>query len=266
MLSQDLHAPALLHGLSGLRLGHPVHLYQHIGSTQDEARRQARAGAPEGLLIVAEEQTAGRGRAGRRWVTAPGTALAFSLVLRPPATAARGSALSMLAGLAVCEAVEQLCGLPAMLKWPNDILVGGRKAGGILVEAAATADALEYALLGIGLNVASAPPADAVDFPATSLEAEAGRPLDRLALLRAILERLEAHYPLLAEGGAHLHGQWAARLAWLGESVVAHTSGGDFAGRAEGTDADGALVVRLDSGAAVRVVAGDVRLRLAAET
>src|SRR5205085_8774632 len=100
------HAPALVHGLRGLRLGHPVHLYQHIGSTQDEARRMARARAPEGLLVVAEEQTAGRGRAGRTWVTAHGTALAFSLLLRPALAAARGGQLSMLAGLAVCEAVD----------------------------------------------------------------------------------------------------------------------------------------------------------------
>jgi BirA family biotin operon repressor/biotin-[acetyl-CoA-carboxylase] ligase len=265
MSSQVLHAPALVHGLTGLRFGHPVHLYQHIGSTQEEARRQARAGAPEGLLVVAEEQTAGRGRAGRPWLTAHGTALAFSLLLRPATSAARGGELSMLAGLAVCEAVEQAIGRPAVLKWPNDILVGGKKTGGILVEAAATAggERLEYALLGIGLNVTSAPPDHAVDFPATALETEAGRPVDRLRLLRAILERLEAHYPLLANGRDRLHGQWAARLAWLGENVVARTPDGDRAGRAEGTDADGALVVRLDSGVAVRVVAGDVRLRLA---
>jgi BirA family biotin operon repressor/biotin-[acetyl-CoA-carboxylase] ligase len=263
MSTQELHAPALVHGLSGLRLGHPVHLYQQIGSTQDEARLRARSGAPEGLLIVAEQQTAGRGRAGRQWVTAHGTALAFSLLLRPAGGAALGGELSMLGGLAVCEAIEQVVGLPALLKWPNDILVGAKKAGGILVEAATTGESLEYALLGIGLNVLSAPPAGAVDFPATSLEAEAGRPVDRLRLLRAILERLEAHYPLAADG--KLHGQWAARLAWLGESVVAHTPDGDVAGQAEGTDADGALVVRLDSGARVRVVAGDVRLRLAAK-
>jgi biotin-(acetyl-CoA carboxylase) ligase len=104
-----------------------------------------------------------------------------------------------------------------------------------------------------------------VDFPATSLDSEAGRSVDRLRLLRAILERLEAYYPLLAQGAMQLHGQWAARLAWLGESVVVHSPGGDFAGRAEAVDVDGALVIRLDSGATVRVVAGDVRLRLAAK-
>ena len=265
MSSPVFHAPALLHSLSGLRLGRPVHLYQHIGSTQDEARRLARLGAPEGLLIVAEEQTAGRGRAGRRWVTAHGTALAFSLVLRPAAPLASSGQLSMLAGLAVSEAVEQVTGLPAALKWPNDVLVGGKKTGGILAEAAASAvdEHLEYALLGVGLNVASAPPAAEVNFPATSLEAETGGPLDRLRLLRVILERLEAHYPLLEAGAADLHGQWAAHLAWLGESVIAQTPGGEYAGRAERADVDGALVVRLDSGATVRVVAGDVRLRLA---
>jgi BirA family biotin operon repressor/biotin-[acetyl-CoA-carboxylase] ligase len=260
--AQLLHAPDLVHALSGLRLGCPVHLYQQIGSTQDEARARARGGAPEGLLVIAEEQTAGRGRAGRRWVTAPGTALAFSLVLRPAIPAARSGELSMLAGLAVCEAIEQAAGLPAMLKWPNDVLIGDKKAGGILAEAA-TGETLEYALLGIGLNISSAPPPDLVDFPASSLEAEAGRPIDRLPVLRAILERLEAHYTLLAADSARLHTAWSARLAWLGENVVARTPDGEISGRAERTDADGALVVRLDTGAAVRVLAGDVKLRLA---
>ena len=266
-MSQAFRANDLLHGLAGLRFGHPVCLFQQIGSTNDEARRLAQADAPEGLLVVAEEQSAGRGRAGRRWITPAGGALAFSLVLRPAVAPTHAARLSMMAGLAVCEAIEQIADVPAALKWPNDILVAAQKVGGILVEAATEAAGggrLEFAILGIGVNVVEAPAPGQVDFPATALEAQARRPIDRLRLLRAILQRLEARYPALTalDAGA-LHEAWAARLVWLGEPVLAHTPAGDFAGQAESTDPDGALVMRLDTGERVRVLAGDVRLRQA---
>jgi BirA family biotin operon repressor/biotin-[acetyl-CoA-carboxylase] ligase len=255
----------MLHALAGLRFGHPVYLFQQIGSTNDEARRLAQAQAPEGLMVVAEEQSAGRGRAGRRWITPAGGALAFSLVLRPEAPPAQAARLSMLAGLAVCEGIERVAGVLASLKWPNDILLAGQKVGGILVEAASPGDSdeqLEFAVVGIGINVETAPAAGEVDFPATALNAQAGRPIERLDLLRAILERLEARYLALnTPNPLPLHADWAARLVWLGEPVVARTPGGEYAGEAEGTDPDGALVIRLDSGERVRVRAGDVRLR-----
>jgi BirA family biotin operon repressor/biotin-[acetyl-CoA-carboxylase] ligase len=269
-VSAALHAQALLHGLTGLKLGHPIYLYQQIGSTSDEARRLADGVGPDGLMVVAEQQTAGRGRAGRHWITPPGSALAFSLVLRPRVPAQQGVRLTMIAGLAVLEAVEQVAGVPAALKWPNDILVNGQKAGGILVEAAtaqageAAGDALlDYVIVGIGLNVDEAPGAAEVDFPATALAVQAGRPVDRVRLLRSILQRMEVRYPAgLTSDPAALYADWAARLAWLGKPVVARTPAGEIAGEAVGTDPDGALVVRLDSGERVRVLAGDVRLRL----
>jgi BirA family biotin operon repressor/biotin-[acetyl-CoA-carboxylase] ligase len=251
-----------------LRFGHPVYLYQQIGSTNDEARRLAQARAPEGLLVVAETQTAGRGRSGRRWLTPPGSALAFSLVLRPNVPPAQAMRLTMLAALAVCEAIEQVAGVRVALKWPNDILVAGQKTAGILVESASRADGepqLDYAVLGIGINVDAAPPAAEVDFPATALNLQAAHPVDRLILLRAILKELEAGYAALAvPDPTALHAAWAARLVWLGQRVVVHTAGGQVAGEAEGADADGALLVRVASGERVRVLAGDVRLRQAA--
>ncbi len=266
-MSQAFHAQSLLHELAGLRFGHPLYLFQQIGSTNDEARRLAQAAAPEGLLVVAEAQTAGRGRAGRRWLTPAGSALAFSLVLRPAVSPAQATRLTMIAGLAVCEAIEQVARVPANLKWPNDILLAGKKAGGILVEAATQTSGdqrLEYAVIGIGINVLEAPAASEVDFPATALSAQAGQPVNRLRLLRAILQRLEARYPaVITPNPLPLHAEWTARLAWLGELVVARTPGGDYSGRAESIDLDGALVVRLDTGQRMRLLVGDVRLRQA---
>ncbi|MGH2523608.1 MAG: biotin--[acetyl-CoA-carboxylase] ligase, partial [Anaerolineales bacterium] len=255
----------LMHGLVGLRLGHPVYLFHQIGSTNDQAKHLADAGAPEGLLVVAEGQTAGRGRAGRRWMTPPGTALALSLILRPrsPAfLAEHAPRLTMLAGLAACEAIEAACRLRAVLKWPNDVLIAGRKVGGILVETALKGDELDYAVLGLGINVSWAPSPEAVDFPATCLLAEAGHEVDRLSLLRAILTQLEARYPMLATtGDPSLLADWRARLALMGEPIVLHTESGAHAGRAEDVDSAGALIVRLESGEMLRVLAGEVRLR-----
>ncbi|MCC6190029.1 MAG: biotin--[acetyl-CoA-carboxylase] ligase [Anaerolineales bacterium] len=259
-MATDLHAPDVLHGLAGLRFGHPVYIYQQIGSTNTEAKRLAEAGAPEGLLVMAETQTAGRGRAGRHWLTPPGGALAFSLVLRPALPPAQAARLTMLAGLAVCEGIELASPLRVELKWPNDILVNGKKAGGILVESGLQGDRLDYAVVGIGLNVSQAPGADQVEFPATALADGAGQPIDRLRLLRACLNRLQAQYARLADGEA-LRADWTARLAWLGEKVVVTTADGALSGQAEGVDADGALLIRGETGEALRLVAGDVRLR-----
>jgi BirA family transcriptional regulator, biotin operon repressor / biotin---[acetyl-CoA-carboxylase] ligase len=253
------HAPTLVHTLLGLRFGHPVYLYQQIGSTHDEARRLAEGGGQEGLMVVAEAQTSGRGRAGRKWITPAGGAIAFSLILRPDLPASRASRLTMLAGVAACEAIEQVTGVRAELKWPNDVLVSGKKVAGILAESAVMGDQLEYAVLGLGLNVSFTPPAAEVDFPATSLQAEAGREIDRLKLLRTLLACLEARYPSLSDEG--LYQDWRARLTLMGEPMSAHTESGDHQGRAESVDADGALIFRLESGEALRLLAGDVRLR-----
>jgi BirA family biotin operon repressor/biotin-[acetyl-CoA-carboxylase] ligase len=264
-MSPALHAPAVLSALAGLRFGRPVYVYAQVGSTNDEARRLAEAGAPEGLLVLAETQTAGRGRLGRRWLTPAGSALALSLVLRPPLAAQHAARLTMLAGLALCEALEQAAQVPAALKWPNDVLLGGRKAGGILVESGLSGERLDYLVLGLGLNVSQAPPPEAVMFPATSVEAATGRPVDRLALLRAILARLEAGYaglvPPRPPAPDPLHAAWLARLLWLGQRVVARSPQGDYDGCLSGAAADGALLLELDSGEVRRVLAGDVTVR-----
>ena len=255
------HAEELLHYLAGLRFGHPVYLYRSIGSTNDEAKLLAASGAPEGLLVIADEQTAGRGRAGRRWITPPGQALACSLVLRPDLPAERATPLIMLAGLAVCRAIEQATPLHAVLKWPNDVLVAGKKVAGLLLETALKDDRLDYAVLGLGLNVSFAPPPEAVDFPATSLEAEAETEVGRLHVLRLFLEQLERLYPQLESRDKTLYHAWRTRLAMMGEPVTVRTAQGEETGRLDGVTPEGALILQQAGGQTIQLLAGDVRLR-----
>lgn len=262
-MQELLHAASVLHTLTGRRFGHPVHVYMQLGSTNDEAKQLAEGGAPEGLLVLAEEQTAGRGRLDRRWLTPPGTALAFSLVLRPTLAAHLALRVTMLVGVAVCKAIQQLTPVTPMLKWPNDILINGKKVGGILVEGGMEADQLQYAVVGIGLNVSAAPADGEVDFPATALQTEAQTPVDRLLLLSTILQQLEEHYALLTAPDDQLRTNWVSYLTWLRTPVVVQTPTGDILGEAQGVDTDGALLIQLPSGETVRVLAGDVRLRLA---
>jgi BirA family biotin operon repressor/biotin-[acetyl-CoA-carboxylase] ligase len=181
----------------------------------------------------------------------------------PPTLSTR---LVMLAGVAACEAVEMVAGVPAALKWPNDVLAGGKKVGGILLESGLALDRLDFAVLGLGLNVSQAPPPEGLDFPATALEAEAGRPVDRLKLLRASLDRLAQRYPeASAAGDDRLFAAWRERLVWLGQPVTVRTQEGEWSGQAQGVDGAGALLVRLNGGEVRRVLAGDVSLRPAGD-
>lgn len=259
--------------LSDLLLG-AVHYYSSIDSTNAQALRLAQGGAPHLTLVVADEQTAGRGRSKRRWFTLRGSALAFSLVLRPESLLSAadlvgqggGSSvftrLTAAGALAVVTALEKVFGLEAEIKWPNDVLVGGRKLAGVLVEADWLGQEMSTAVLGIGINVArgSEPPAVELLFPATSVESALGRSVDRWILLHAVtaslldwLHRLESPEFLQA---------WEARLAYREQPVrVLREGGAALEGELLGLEEDGALRLRLPTGAVMRVPAGDVHLR-----
>jgi BirA family biotin operon repressor/biotin-[acetyl-CoA-carboxylase] ligase len=255
---------------AGLRtrcFGRRVLHWPTVGSTNDEARSQAGAGAPEGLLVLAEEQTAGRGRYDRCWEAPFGSGILASLLLRPTfLPAEQAFLLTALAALGVAEAVEQAAALPVALKWPNDVLVGGRKVCGILVELegdAGVAPTLAWAVLGWGLNVN-------VDFSAdpelrkhaTSLAETAGRPFPRQPLLRTCLERMEAHYDAVRAGrGEEVWAAWRARLNVLGQEVEVAAPEGSFAGVALDVAPDGTLLVQREAGRVERVLAGDVTVR-----
>ena len=244
----------------------PFRYFPSIGSTMDEAQAWAEAGAPDGAVVAADEQTSGRGRLQRRWVTRPGSALAFSIVLRPtPAELPHLALLSPLGGLAVCTALEDTLGLAPQIKWPNDVLLARHKTCGILAEAFWQGPQLEAVILGIGINIApgSVPPPQELLFPATCVEDFTHQPVERNTLMVAILDQLDGWRAQL--GSPAFMDAWQARLAFRGEPVeIQFPANPVLVGRLQGVDADGNLRIELESGEMVSVAAGDVRLRPAA--
>lgn len=238
-------------------VGRRTERHARVTSTNDVARDLAAAGAPEGTAVVADEQTGGRGRLGRPWASPPG-GLWLSLVLRPRLPAHEAPRLGLAVGVAVARAIERATGVAVRLKWPNDLMVGDRKVGGVLVEAPAEAG---WAVAGIGVNanvsLEALPPE--VRERATTLEAAAGRPVDRDALLGEIFAEVEKAYEVLrGDGFATILRWWRDRAASLGERVTVRVPGEVVAGVAEGIDEDGALLVRLDDGSVRRLLAGEI--------
>jgi BirA family biotin operon repressor/biotin-[acetyl-CoA-carboxylase] ligase len=260
----ELSVESIKAALGTAWVGRQVVYYPSVGSTNDEAQRLAEAGAPEGTLVIADYQTAGRGRLDRQWWSLPGSSLLLSLIFRSAFLAPhQAQRLAMVCSLAVCDAVAQVTGLEAEVKWPNDVLVGGRKVCGLLAELGIVGARLTYIVVGIGLNVNVDFGGDGVPTlmaPATSLKAELGREVSRLAVLAALLRRVEARYERLRTG-ALPHDEWQSRLVTLGQVVQVTMPGRVLTGMATGVDADGALLVRRADGQVERVLAGDVTLR-----
>ncbi|MFQ5813856.1 MAG: biotin--[acetyl-CoA-carboxylase] ligase [Anaerolineae bacterium] len=257
----ELSDESIKSGLKTELIGQRIVYSSSIGSTNEVLKELAAQGAPEGTLVIADEQTAGKGRLGRRWLAPPGTSLLLSLLFRPDLAPDQAQRLTMICSLAIADAIEGLTGLPVGLKWPNDVFIGGRKAGGILTESGTTGGHLDYVVVGMGLNVNLA----SSNLPelrgmATSLSQELGREVSRLELLRKILEGIETRYKSLRRGESP-HEEWAARLINLGRQVQVTTPQGVLAGWAEGVDADGALILRTPDGQRKRILAGDVTLR-----
>jgi BirA family biotin operon repressor/biotin-[acetyl-CoA-carboxylase] ligase len=250
-------------------LGQSYFYLDAIDSTNDHMKAWAADPAyPTGTVLLTDYQSAGRGRLDRRWEAPPGTSLLFSVLFRPGWPAEQGPWLTMLAGLAAAEAIEAVAGLPARLKWPNDVVIdhdgAWRKVGGLLLDTTLGSDGrLESAILGIGLNVNI--PAEALSAaatPATSLLVAGGRPVARRPLLIALLERLERRYDA-ADAGRSPHAEWRERLVTIGHPVTVSAAGSDqvLTGIAEDTDEWGQLIVRDETGRRRTIAAGDVTLR-----
>jgi BirA family biotin operon repressor/biotin-[acetyl-CoA-carboxylase] ligase len=262
MALDSLSPAAIRDGLSTTFVGQHIVYRPQIGSTNDEARRLAGEGAPEGTVVITDFQSAGRGRLDRDWIAPHGSSLLLSILFRPDLAAHQVQRLTMSCGLALADAIESQTRLHAGLKWPNDLVIGGAKAGGLLTEISLEGTEVEYVVVGIGLNVNLDParlPAG-LHMPATSLSHELGADVDRLPLLHSLLQGVEERY-LALKAGRSPHRSWSARLITLGKPVTVTAAGLVLEGVAEAVDADGALLVRLPDGRLERVLAGDVSLR-----
>lgn len=231
-----------------------------LDSTQETASEAARKGAPEGTVVIAEQQRNGRGRRGRTWVSPQG-GLWFSLVLRPPLHPQKATIITLAAGVAVAKSIKNLGKLPVMLKWPNDVLVAEKKIAGILGEMVAETDTLHMIILGMGINVnvekTGLPPE--LHGTATSLSLELGRKIDRGEFFGNLLENCEVYYDLLLSGGAEpVLKAWRSMPNILGRQVKAETPEGLCLGRAVDIDPQGALLIEDAGGKTSRILAGDI--------
>lgn len=244
-------------------IGRDIRVFQETTSTNDIVEKLARDGVKEGVVVFAESQTRGRGRLGRKWISPARKGLWFSVLLRPDLRPQEATQLTVASATALRRAIESETGLQPEIKWPNDILIRGKKVAGILTELSAEVDRVKHIILGIGIDVNL----DANEFPAelkktaTSLKIETGKTNSRAELAVAMLRELDFDYARIG-GGKFLAvaNEWESRSATIGKSVTVHIGDRKIRGCAESLDDDGALLVRTEHGRLERVIGGDVTL------
>jgi BirA family biotin operon repressor/biotin-[acetyl-CoA-carboxylase] ligase len=245
------------------RIGRRICWLESTASTNDVAARLAESGAEEGTTVVADQQTAGRGRHGRTWFSPAGAGLYVSVIVRPAPSLSNddnpAALLTLASGVAIAEAVRRVTGLPAAIKWPNDVLIGGRKLAGILAEAAVQAGTIQFIVVGFGVNLQPSAYPPELASRVTSIEAETSRPADRAVLLAEILAAMGERYADLRAGRFDaILSAWRQLASLSGAFVEWDTPAGVVRGRAEDIDRHGALLVRVGVNVE-RVVAGEVR-------
>jgi len=258
MAENNLSAASVTANLKTRFVGQTVIYHPTLASTMDVAKREAHRGAREGTTIIADEQTAGRGRTKRVWVS-PRGCLALSIILYPGMLYL--PSLIMIASLAVVRSIEAVTGLKSQIKWPNDVIINGKKVCGILIESDVKGNKVGYAIIGIGVNVNLR----LSDFPeivpiATSLSDALGRDVSRLDLIRHLLVEIERLYVALSTGGP-IYEEWQDSLITLGRMVQIKMGKTIYDGIAESVARDGSLLVRRSDGSLTKIVAGDVTLR-----
>ena len=258
MIENSLSPASITNNLETHFVGQTVICYPSLTSTMEVAKQKAQQGAVEGTVIIADEQTAGKGRIKRVWLSPKGN-IALSVILYPGV--AYLPSLIMLASLAVIHSIEAVTGLKSQLKWPNDVLINGKKVCGILIESNVRGDIVDYAIIGIGVNVNLR----LYDFPeiqptATSLSEELGRDVSRLNIIRCLLVEIEKLYLALSAGGS-IYEEWRDSLVTLGRRVQVKSGKTICEGVAESVARDGSLLLRHSDGSLSKIVAGDVTLR-----
>ena len=258
-MTEDIFsADVITEGLKTRLIGQRVLYYPSVDSTMEVARQQARQGAVEGTVIVAGEQTGGRGRLKRAWLTPAGN-IALSIILYPDILFL--PSLIMLASLAVAHSIELATSLKPQIKWPNDVLINDKKVCGILIENDMQGNTVNYSITGIGINTNLR----LADFPeiqptATSLSDELGREVSRLNVIRHLLGEIERYY-LALSAGEPIYEEWRDRLVTVGKKVRVMAGETTCEGTAESVNRDGSLLLRGSNGNLIRIVAGDVTLR-----
>lgn len=258
MVRDTLSADIISENLETRFIGQRVIYYPRLASTMAVARQEAQQGAAEGTVVIAAQQTAGKGRVKRLWLSPRGS-IALSIVLYPDIYCL--PYLIMLASLAAVHSIEAVTGLESQIKWPNDVIVRGKKVCGILIESDLRRNMVTYAVIGIGINVNFR----LSDFPgipstATSLADELGKAVSRLALVRRLLVETERLYSTLP-AGEPIYREWRDRLVTLGRKVRVKSDKTTLEGIAESVATDGSLLLRHSNGSLTRIVAGDVSLR-----
>jgi len=259
-----LHADDLLARLGKTKvIGRDIRVFEQTTSTNDVIEKLARDGVKEGVVVFAESQTNGRGRLGRKWISPERKGLWFSILLRPDLRPQETTQLTVASAAALRRAIESETGLKPEIKWPNDILVGGKKVAGILTELNAELDRVKHVILGIGVDVNLG----TGEFPpelrklATSLKIESGKAVERPELAAAILRELDFDYARICAGKfAVVADEWEAQCATIGHDVTVQIGGRKIRGRAESLNDDGALLVRTEHGHLERITGGDVTL------
>jgi len=249
----------VLQGLKTRWFTGPVHYFETLNSTNDLAKELAAQGAPEGAVVVAEAQTGGRGRLGREWNSPPGVGLYVSLVLRPMLPPMELPQITLTTAVAVVRAVRRVAGLAPGIKWPNDLLLNGKKLGGILTEMETESDRIRHVVVGLGLNVNNPGFPPELAATATSMALATGRAFSRVNLLQAWLEEFEALYGrFLNQGFAEILEEWKNSAVTLGKMVTVRQGPREISGLALDVAPDGALLLRTANGEMVRVTSGEI--------
>ncbi|NQX64853.1 biotin--[acetyl-CoA-carboxylase] ligase [Paenibacillus alba] len=254
----------LLSGLKTKVLGQKVHVYGAVDSTQTIAHALVASGAPEGTIVLAEEQTAGRGRMGRAWHSPPGKGIWMSMVLTPRVPVYFMPQLTLLSAVALCRSIQKVCQVEIGIKWPNDLLIKGKKVSGILLESSGEDERLKYVIAGIGISVNL----KTEDYPeelrniATSLAIESGQEISREHLVQAFLQEFEDLYALYMDKGfAPIRLLWEALSVTLKRPIRTYSPSGPIEGIADSLDDSGALTVITANGEKIKIYSGDIELK-----
>jgi len=257
--TEEFDLTTIRRALTGTRFARHLQHFASVSSTNTLLLAAAAEGAPEGTVYVADEQTAGRGRGGHEWHSAAGDGLYVSVLIRLPLPLQKALLVSLAAGLAAQQAIRQIAAVDADIRWPNDILIGPKKCGGILVESAVECETMRYAVIGIGININHAELPPDIAGIATSLRIEAGRTISRAGVLIDLLRALDLELTRLEEGAEDLLERFTAASSWVRGKRVHVAEAGGYTGVTGGIDLHGFLQVTDDDGVRHTVLSGGVR-------